>query len=164
MRRRRTASLAATALVAVALSGCAASNDAAVEAQGLTEETANDPVEPIGPGSTMTVESFEWGFEVVEGFAVDGGVEITLVNIGDAEHNIRIDGAAGETVLVQAAGGAEATDTIQLFGSPGGQAYTFYCDIPGHRAQGMEGELYVYSDAETAEQEPTTADEADATA
>lgn len=156
MRRRRTASLAATALLAVALSACSASNQDAVDAAAFTEETANDPVEPIGPGSEMTVESFEWGFDIVSGYAVDGGVQITLVNVGDAEHNIRIDAAAGETNLVQAAGGAEATDTLLLFGAPGGQVYTYYCDIPGHRGQGMEGELIVYSTVEEAEEEPVT--------
>lgn len=162
MRRRRLAPLALTAAACVVLSACAADNQEAVEAEAFTQETLEDPVIPIGPGSQMTVETFEWGFEVLEGFAVDGGVEITLVNIGEAEHNIEFEGAAGDTILVQAAPGETATDTIQLFGSPGGQEYTYFCSIPGHRSQGMEGVMFVYAEPEVAETAPTTLDEATA--
>jgi len=162
MRRRRLASLALTAAVAVTLSACAADNQQAVEAEAFTQQTLEDPVIPIGPGSMMTVETFEWGFDIIEGFAVDGEIEIELINIGDAEHNIQFDGAAGDNSLVQAAGGETETGTIALFGAPGGQEYTYYCSIPGHRAQGMEGELLVYAEVEEAEEGPLSPSDAPA--
>lgn len=159
MRRRRLASLALTAAVAVTLSACAADNQEAVQAEAFTQETLEDPVIPIGPGSSMVVETFEWGFEIIEGYAVDGEMEIELINIGEAFHNIQFDGAAGDTILVEAAGGETGTGTIALFGAPGGQEYTYYCSVPGHRAQGMEGQLLVYAEEEEAQDGPLSPNE-----
>lgn len=156
MPRRRSVTTAALLAAATVLAGCSPTSEEAIEASALTAETASDPVEPIGPGSQLVVETFEWGFEVVEGVAVDGAIEVVLDNIGEATHNIRFDAAAGDVNLVQAGAGEQESGTILLFGSPGGATYEFYCDIAGHRANGMEGELIVYSDPAEAETSPVT--------
>lgn len=148
--RRRGALVAAAALAAVALTACSGGpSQDAIDAQAYTDETLNDPIEPVGPGGSLEVEAYEFGFNLVGGVAIDGPVEVTLDNIGGTQHNFRIDAAAGENKKVEAAGGESNTGTLKLFG-PG--EYTYYCDIPGHRAQGMEGTLVVYATPEEAEQ------------
>ena len=151
--RRPTALLTAAAAAAL-LAGCASSSPEAIEAAGITEERAEDPKVPIGPGGEISVESGDLFFQNLEGTPVDGPIEVTLVNIGDAEHNVRIDNAAGDNVKVSALGGETNTGVLQLFGQPGGLEYVYYCDIPGHRAAGMEGTLIVYATEEEAQEGP----------
>lgn len=145
----RTRILGALALGAVALAGCQGVPDGAIDAQAYTDATLEDPVLPVGPGGSLTVEAFEWGFDITEGVAIDGTVVIEFHNIGGATHNFRIDEAAGDTKKVEAPASESATGELQLFG-PG--EYTYYCDIPGHRAQGMEGQLVVYATEEEAQE------------
>lgn len=137
---RRMTKVVGPALVGVLLlSGCSEVNQDAIAAEAFSAETINDPKIPIGPGGMLTVEAGDFFFNV-DGTAVDGEVVIEFLNVGGAEHNFRIDEAAGETKLVEALGGQEATGSLLLFG---GTTYTYYCDIPGHRANGMEGTLQV---------------------
>lgn len=157
--RRLTAVLTAATAAAV-LAGCAPSSPEAIDAQALTDETKNDPKEPIGPGGEISIVAFDLGFRDLEGTPVDGAIKVTLDNVGDAFHNFRIDNAAGENVLVEAAGGETGEGELLLFGQPGGLAYTYYCDVPGHRSAGMEGTLFVYADAEEAATEPISPDAA----
>ena len=151
--RRATAVLTAAAAAAV-LAGCAPSSPEAIEAQGITDERAEDPVIPTGPGGEISVVAGDLFFEDLEGTPVDGALTVTLENIGDAEHNFRIDNAAGETVKVSASGGETNTGELLLFGAPDGLEYVYYCDIPSHRPAGMEGKLIVYSDVEDAQEGP----------
>lgn len=152
--RRRSAVMTAVAVAAL-LAGCAPSSPEAIEAMGITEERASDPVIPTGPGGEFSVVAFDLGFRDLEGIAVDGPNVVTIENVGDAEHNIRIDDAAGDNLKVSAMGGETNTGELQLFGRPGdGQEYVYYCDIPGHRPAGMEGTLVVYSTPEEAEEGP----------
>lgn len=151
--RRVTAVLTAATAAAV-LTGCAPSSPEAIEAQGITQERAEDPVVPTGPGGEFSVDAGDLFFENLEGFAVDGPNVVTINNIGDAEHNIRIDNAAGDNVKVTALGGETQTGELLLFGQPGGLEYVYYCDIPGHRSAGMEGTLIVYADEEEAREGP----------
>ena len=69
--RRATALLTAAAAAAV-LTGCAPSSPDAIEAAGLTEETANDPVVPTGPGGEVSSTAGDIIFRVMEGVALDG--------------------------------------------------------------------------------------------
>ncbi len=147
--------LAAVLCVGLAASACASVDQDAIKAEQFSQATIDDPKIPIGPGSEITVEAFEWGFDV-EGVAVDGAVKVNFVNIGGATHNFRIDNAAGDNKLVEAPGGETAEGELLLFG---GATYTYYCDIPGHRGEGMEGEIVVYRDGEAPEDADTTVDE-----
>lgn len=65
-----------------------------------------------------------------------GEVEIALKNDGAILHNVVLEGT---DVKVEAAGGQAASETFTL--EPG--TYTYYCDVPGHRSAGMEGEVTV---------------------
>ncbi|MFT5222569.1 MAG: outer membrane protein OmpA-like peptidoglycan-associated protein, partial [Glaciecola sp.] len=157
---RRLNQIAAAALAgALSLSACTTVSQDAIAAEGFAPSTINDPKIPIGPGSEIAVEAFEWGFRV-EGNAIDGPVKIKFSNLGGATHNFRIDNAAGEVKLVEAAAGEAAEGELQLFG---GGEYTYYCDVPGHRAQGMEGTIAVGLPGDQAPSEPvvgTSTDEA----
>ena len=70
------------------------------------------------------------------------------VSAGIAE--LELDGAGGNHTLVF--DGKEAGFQLEVSGSDDSQSqkidlkpgkYTFYCDIPGHRTQGMEGTITV---------------------
>lgn len=152
MRRRHTVPVAIA--IAAILAGCAPTKPEAIEAQPISDERESDPVVPTGPGGEISVVSFDLGFRDLEGVPVDGAITVTLENVGDAEHNIRIDNAAGDSVKVSAAPGETNTGELLLFGQPGGLEYIYYCDIPGHRPAGMEGKLIVYGSAEEAQEEP----------
>lgn len=158
MSRRRLLTVAAVAgAAALGLAGCQGVPDGAVaaEAESCPEGSdCFDPVQPIGPGSTIAVEAFEWGFDV-SGVAVDGPVTVEFDNVGGATHNFRIDAAAGDNKLVEAAAGEQSEGVLELFAGE----YTYYCDIPGHRSQGMEGDLTVYLPDEAPEAGAETSSE-----
>ena len=153
MSRRSLVSAVAVVGAAISLAGCQSVNQEAVEAEPLACPSGSecyDEVRPIGPGSELVVETGEFYFEVLEGVAIDGAVTVVLDNVGGALHNFRIDAAVGDDKKVEAPPGEEAVGDLLLFG---GTEYVYYCDIPGHRAQGMEGMLTVYLDEEAARAE-----------
>ncbi len=151
---RRSPVVVAIAAAAVLLAACSPSSPDAIAADGITDERASDPVIPNGPGGAISIEAGDLFFQDLEGAAIDGAVSVTIVNIGQAEHNFRIDESAGGTLKVSAFGGDTTVGDLLLFGQPGGTQYTYYCDIPGHREAGMEGTLMVYADAADAEGKP----------
>ena len=67
-----------------------------------------------------------------------GSVEVELDNQGAIEHNVVIEELNDEKIL-DAPGGSTDSGTAEF--EPG--TYTYYCDVPGHRAAGMEGTLTV---------------------
>jgi uncharacterized cupredoxin-like copper-binding protein len=153
MSRRSLSSAVAVIGAAVALAGCQSVNEAAVDAEPLACPEGSecyDEVRPIGPGGELVVTMGDFYFDIEEGVAVDGPIDVRVMNEGNALHNFRIDAAAGDVKKVEAGPGQEAEGTLELFG---GTEYVYYCDVPGHRAQGMEGFLTVYIDEETARQE-----------
>jgi plastocyanin len=69
-----------------------------------------------------------------------GSDTFTLTNDAPVPHNLAIEGngvEAGPSDTIQGGGTAELTVELK----PG--TYTFYCEVPGHRAAGMEGTLTV---------------------
>lgn len=66
-----------------------------------------------------------------------GDIELTLENEGAIQHTVAIEELNDERILDAAAGESD-TATVTL--EPG--EYTYYCDVPGHRAT-MEGTLTV---------------------
>ncbi|MDP8931958.1 MAG: cupredoxin domain-containing protein [Actinomycetota bacterium] len=98
-----------------------------------------DPPRPEGPGGTITVEGGEFFFRNLVLNAVEGPVRVTLQNIGGAEHTFTIDEAFGQGDEVVALPGETETGTLELFQG----SYTYYCSVPGHRQQGMEGTLEI---------------------
>ncbi|HEX6219785.1 MAG TPA: cupredoxin domain-containing protein, partial [Acidimicrobiia bacterium] len=90
--------------------------------------------------ASANIELAEW--EITGDLEVpQGELTITLSNTGSMIHNLTFENGlrsddvnAGETVSVE-------VGELQ----PG--SYTIFCDIPGHRAAGMEARLVVSGDA-----------------
>jgi uncharacterized cupredoxin-like copper-binding protein len=62
---------------------------------------------------------------------------VTYVNNGQIEHTLLIEGKKDLNLKVEKGGKDKGSLELQ----PGD--YTFYCDVPGHRAAGMELKLHV---------------------
>jgi len=147
---RLRALLAAAASVAL-LSGCASIPEGAVGASPLVcppGAEGCDPIQPVGPGGTITMDMGNFYFDVTDAFAVTGAVEVTVVNVSDAYHNAQFLGAADGSDIPEADGNETGVGTVLLF--PG--EWTVICTVPGHRAAGMETTITIYA----------TQDEADA--
>ena len=138
---------------ALGAAGCASVPDGAVDAAAVECPEGSecyDVPRAIGEGGSFTVDAGEFFFENITGTYWAGDIEVTLDNVGDAEHNIVVIGAneGSDNPVAQALGGETATGTVNLFEGE----YIYYCSIPGHRAQGMEGELVVYATQEEAQE------------
>lgn len=99
-------------------------------------EAEDDPAAADLPEGAQVWVSVDNEFTEAPESIPAGEVIVALRNDGGAPHNVTFEEA---DVKVQAQGGAAASDTFQL--EPG--TYTYYCDVPGHRSQGMEGQVTV---------------------
>jgi plastocyanin len=95
-----------------------------------------DPAAAAAP--TLAIEAHEFGLAPADPHAAPGDVAIRYKNTGAIEHTLLIDGVAGFKLDVVHGGDVDSA-TVKL--APG--TYTLYCDIPGHRAAGMEAHLTV---------------------
>jgi uncharacterized cupredoxin-like copper-binding protein len=140
--------IALAAVGAIGLAGCGGDDDPAPEDQVETETDAGDDhndhdedepdedepaEEEPAEGDvveTITVEAGDLYFEGIPDTLPAGTIEIVLDNVGDMPHDVTVEEL--DDLLVVAAGGGESnTGTVTL--EPG--EYTFYCAVPGHRAQ-----------------------------
>ena len=119
--------------------GASTPEPASAVAGGTTPEAAGSPqASAAGTASTeVTVEMVDIAFSKTE-FTIpaDTEVTVTLPNNGAGPHNFSIDDLG---IDVDVAPGETKTITID---APAGE-YTYYCNVPGHRAQGMEGTMTV---------------------
>lgn len=160
MRRRSMIVLAVVATFgAVGLAGCGG-DDAEPDTGGQTETEAPDTTEPDDAGETdppeaggegsdepedtaetgdsgegdiaqtIAVEAGDLYFEGIPDTLPAGTIEIEFNNVGEMMHDVTIE-ELDDTLVVAAAGGETDTNTVTL--EPG--EYTFYCSVPGHRAQ-----------------------------
>ncbi|MGH8986804.1 MAG: plastocyanin/azurin family copper-binding protein [Acidimicrobiia bacterium] len=74
-----------------------------------------------------------------DALTVDGERFNVAFTADDVFHTFVIEGADGDDVVAAARPGETDRGGIEL--EPG--EYVFYCDVPGHRAGGMEGTLTV---------------------
>lgn len=88
---------------------------------------------------TITLDAFEYGYsqKTIE-TSTGEALTIKLVNTGKMSHNFVVDELAIQSDLISA---GQETEFTVTFDKPG--QYSFYCSVPGHRAQGMEGTLIV---------------------
>jgi plastocyanin len=71
--------------------------------------------------------------------ATAGHVTITMTNPAEIEHNVALEGnGVSEQGPTIGKGGASEVEADLKPGT-----YTYYCSVPGHREQGMEGTLTV---------------------
>jgi uncharacterized cupredoxin-like copper-binding protein len=87
---------------------------------------------------TIAVQAGNFYFKPDKLTAKPGIATIELDGAG-GDHTFVFDGAYSGFFLEVSGSGDQQSEKIDL--KPG--KYTFYCNIPGHRAQGMEGTLTV---------------------
>lgn len=160
MRHRMTLGLVTVS--AALLAGCQTVPEEAIEAAAYecpVGEEGCDVVQPVGPGGEMSVVSSregEFSFTVEDGIAVTGEIRVDFTNEGTAVHNVEPLGAAEGTQIPEAPGGEGDEGVFLLF--PG--EWTIICNIPGHRASGMEATVQVFAtEEEAAEAEAAAAGE-----
>jgi plastocyanin len=134
MTRRRLQSASLLAGVFVLLAACGGGGSDTPPPSSA--DGATGP--PVGPGTPVTIKAGDLFMEPKEATLPPGAVTLTYVNEGAQAHTLLIDGIGGFKLDVAAKGD---TDTGNVALKPG--RYTFYCDVPGHRALGMEGTLVV---------------------
>jgi plastocyanin len=130
------ATLAALALVGV-LAGCGGSGSSKT---GAAKDTTIVTAPPGGGDAKVTIEAHDVYFTPKKVQAPTGKLDITYEEAGSQQHTLVIQGVSGFKLEV-GPGQKTATATVTL--QPG--QYTYYCTIPGHRAQGMQGTITVAS-------------------
>ena len=90
-------------------------------------------------GAPAKIDAADLSFSPKELTAAAGPVTVTLNNIGKIQHTLVVDGEPSFKKLV-ADPGQSPTGT---FTAKAGQTYILYCDVPGHRAAGMEAHLKI---------------------
>jgi plastocyanin len=94
---------------------------------------------PAGGGTpTLTIEAHDVYFTPKTVKAPPGKLEIHYVELGSQQHTLVIDGVKGFKLTVSP-GAKSDTGTVDL--KPG--EYIYYCTVPGHRSQGMQGTITV---------------------
>jgi plastocyanin len=126
MTTTRIVTMTAAALL---LAACGGGGDDGASADGAAGAAV--------ASASIEVEAGDLYFDQEQLAAPAGEIEMTLVNVGAAEHDIVIE-EADDSLVVFAAPGETATGTIELEAG----TYTYYCSIPGHRSA-MEGTLEV---------------------
>lgn len=148
--RGRSVTLAALAALALLGTGCTRAPAGAPEAVNVRCPEGSDCYDPpraLGDGGTVEFVAVDFAFPEVRGAVSQGDITVILDNEANGEHNIIFEGAnAGSDDVIVAGGLQTAEGVVNLF--PGN--YTYFCDIPGHRASGMEGSLEVFATAEQA--------------
>lgn len=121
--------LVAVVLAVLFVAGCGGGSDSA--AKGYEE-----PAEPAK--QTLKIEAGNFYFKPNKPSVSSGVVNLELDGV-QGGHTLVFDGKeAGFQLEVSGDG---STDAKKIDLKPG--KYVFYCDIVGHRAQGMEGTLTV---------------------
>jgi plastocyanin len=142
---RRAAALVAVALLTIA--ACGGDDDDATPTSGATDDggTAGGPTsagtDDTGGTAPSSLEftAVDIDFEQEEAAAAAGEIEVVLVNEGAIEHSWLVEGHEPALRLHVQSSGDTDEGTINLDAGE----YEYYCDIPGHRAAGMEGTLTV---------------------
>jgi plastocyanin len=145
--RLATAGLvAATSLV---LAACATVPEGSIEAEAMACPPGSDcydEIQPVGEGGTLEMDMGNFFFDNIVGTPVTGEVVVTVHNVSDAYHNAEFLGAAEGSEIPEADGNETGEGTVLLF--PG--EWTVICNVPGHRAAGMETTVTVYATEEEA--------------
>jgi uncharacterized cupredoxin-like copper-binding protein len=97
-----------------------------------TAKTTTTTASP-GPGGTVQVSEFEYGFKLSPAAIPSGNVTFVMNNTGTVTHNFDISGVKAGPFIEP---GKSATMTVNL---QAGRSYSYLCDVPGHAALGMRG-------------------------
>ncbi|MCU1427057.1 MAG: halocyanin precursor-like protein [Actinomycetia bacterium] len=98
--------------------------------------TKNTTAPITASNGKVTIVAHDIYFNTKEIDAPPGKLTITLDNQGSQLHTFVID---KPHIKLSTSPHQKATGTVDLTAG----TYSFYCDIPGHRSQGMNGQLVV---------------------
>jgi plastocyanin len=128
MRRPRFALFVASGIAAVVLLGACGGDDG-----GGESVTADN--------GRVTVDAEDIAFNYTQIDTAPGPLDVTLVQQGSLDHTFVVNDADGNEIGTKLAVNGNERDegTFELEAGE----YEFFCDIPGHRGQGMEGTLIV---------------------
>jgi nitrite reductase (NO-forming) len=98
-----------------------------------TTVAATTTAPATGPGGTINVTEFEYGFTLSPTAVPSGNVTFVMTNTGSVTHNFDIQGVKAGPFLNP---GETASMTVNL---QAGKKYTYQCDVEGHAAAGMVG-------------------------
>lgn len=135
-----------TVVTGLALTGCLSSEPKVAEIQQVAAEQRAElqATEAAGGGGgdggggPATWVAVDIDYEEAPEEVPAGTVDVELDNQGNIEHNVVIEELDDQKILDAAAGESDS-GSVEL--EPG--TYTYYCDVAGHRAAGMEGTLTV---------------------
>jgi uncharacterized cupredoxin-like copper-binding protein len=94
------------------------------------------------PAGSTQVNVMDFNFKPKDMSVPSGKVVFFLVNSGPSAHDMLIADSTGKTVARSSLVQSGDTFTFTIASLAAGK-YVFYCDVPGHRAAGMEGTLTV---------------------
>lgn len=135
-----------TVVTGLALTGCLSSEPKVAEIQQVSAEQRAElqATEAAGGGGgdggggPATWVAVDIAYEEAPEEVAAGTVDVELDNQGNIEHNVVIE-ELDDQLILDAAAGESDSGSVEL--EPG--TYTYYCDVAGHRAAGMEGTLTV---------------------
>jgi plastocyanin len=133
--------LAVLAVLAVAVAGCGSSNKNAGSSSSGGSSGSSSSSSGGGGGAQLALAAPADGsikFDKTSLSAKAGTVTINFDNPSSTPHGVAVEGN-GVDKDSQTIQSGKTSLTVAL--KPG--TYTFYCPVPGHRAQGMEGKLVV---------------------
>jgi plastocyanin len=138
-----------TLIAALVLAGCSkeqpefTANDQVPAEQRTQEALAEGGGNGGSPGGTVAgawvVRGTALKFDEAPATLPAGQVRIELQNMSGLPHDVVFEGVRGDKPVVETKGKDSDTGTVAL--QPG--SYTYYCNVPGHRAAGMEGTVTV---------------------
>jgi uncharacterized cupredoxin-like copper-binding protein len=92
------------------------------------------------PAGSTSVTVMDFNFKPKDITVSSGKVVFFLINSGPSAHDMLIADSTGTTLARSSLVQSGDTFTFTVNNLAAGK-YVFYCDVPGHRAQGMEGTL-----------------------
>ena len=94
------------------------------------------------PAGSTTFHQVDFQFKPKTMSVAHGKVVFFLVNDGPSAHDMVIADSSGQSVARSSLVQPGDTSTFTIDNLAAG-TYTVFCDVPGHRAAGMEGTLTV---------------------
>jgi plastocyanin len=136
---RQAADIAAYVQYAAAKAG----KDSGLLASAVSSGTTGPAIEKNGVLALAANPQGQLAYTAKTASATAGPITITMTNASGIAHNVAIQQGTGPTgpVLGHTPITTKGTDSLKLTLKPG--TYTFFCEVPGHRAAGMFGTLTV---------------------
>jgi len=137
MTTRDAADIASYVAYAAARPG----QDSGLLATAVSSGFAPPAVEKNGKLAISANPTGQLAYTVKAASASAGAVTISMTNMSGVPHNLAIQQGTSGSILGATPVSASGTHSITLNLKPG--TYTFFCQVPGHRAAGMFGTLTV---------------------